>query len=64
MKFTPGQKVKTPKGSGVVKYQRMAPPTYTDAQSVSVVLDSCYEESNNPNYTGTIFPAEQVTPIK
>lgn len=47
-------------GYGEVQYQRMAPPTYSYAEAVSVKLDNRTE----PNYTGTIFPAENVFPVE
>lgn len=59
--FTKGQRVKTPMGPGSVAYQRMAPPTYSKPQAVSVVLDS---KRGKGNYTGTIFDASKVKPLK
>ena len=60
MTFQQGQRVTTPLGAGHVAYQRMAPPDYRDAEVVSVVLDA---KRVQPNYSGTIFPAELVTPV-
>jgi hypothetical protein len=45
--------------TGKVAYQRMAGPDYSRPKSVSVILDSLREYLN---YSGTIFPAEQVFP--
>lgn len=58
--YTRGQRVNTPKGLGGVAYQRMAPPYYSTPEAVSVVLDS---ERDRIGYAGTIFKAEEVTPI-
>lgn len=58
--FFIGQRVTTPKGSGAVAYQRTKPPDYTIAEAVSVVLDS---ERQRTGYTGTMFPAADVTPV-
>lgn len=58
-----GTEVNTPDGKGRIGYVRRAPPNYTEAEAVSVVLD---KYRNNPTYTGTIYPACQVYtgPIK
>jgi hypothetical protein len=58
MTFKTGQRVTTPLGAGVVVYQRMAPPTYSEAEAVSVRLDARRED---PGYEGTIFSADKVT---
>ena len=63
MSFTQGQRVNTPSGSGTVNYQRMAPPTYSQAESVSVFLDNREPDRLQGKYGGTVFPAEKVTPI-
>ncbi len=57
--FQQGQLVKTPLGTGRVKYQTMKPPEYNEAATVSVILDS---KHNYISYDGTKFPAEQVEP--
>jgi hypothetical protein len=51
-----GDAVMTPLGPGRVAYVRMAPPDYLTAAAVSVILDG--------QTTGTIFPAEKVTPVQ
>lgn len=61
--FHKGQKVKTPLGEGIVNYQRMAYPNYSEAEFVSVFLKKKLEEMNKPpfpNYSGTIFPAKDI----
>lgn len=55
--FQRGQRVKTPLGYGMVAYQRMRSPEYSEAEAVSVVLEA---KQNKPGYTGTIFRAEDV----
>lgn len=60
MTFERGQQVSTPMGTGVVIYQRMAPPTYTEAEAVSVRLTA---RETDVNYSGTIFPAAEVHPV-
>lgn len=59
--FWQGDRVETSLGRGTVAYQRMAPPTYSYAESVSVVLDT---RRQDPAYRGTIFPADQVRPCQ
>lgn len=59
--FQRGQRVQTPLGPGQVAYQRMGPPNYSKPVAVSVVLDA---KQNKPGYTGTIFDAEKVKPLK
>ncbi len=59
--FNQGQKVNTPKGTGIVVYIRMAPPDWNNPKAVSVFLDA---RRNDYNYSGTIFPAEQVKPAE
>ncbi len=64
MNFEKGQRVNTPLGEGAVVYQRMAPPSYTEVEAVSVLLDSKKAESERPpfpSYSGTTFPAEQIS---
>lgn len=58
MNFVKGERVMTPLGAGGVAYQRMKGPDYTEAEAVSVCLDS---KKNNIDYTGTLFPADKVT---
>lgn len=55
-----GQRVNTPGGPGHVAYVRMGPPNYTSPVAVSVVLDL---RRASPDYTGTVYGAEQVTAI-
>lgn len=50
--FPPGTRVLTPSGPGAVHYVRMAPPTFSEPDAVSVILDS---QTHRPNYAGTIF---------
>jgi len=57
--MTKGDRVQTPLGAGTVAYQRMAPPAFSTPEAISVVLDS---RRHDPRYTGTIFPAADVTP--
>jgi len=59
--FTKGQRVSTPLGPGDVAYQRMGPPNYSEPVSVSVVID---KKRNKPGYTGTMFKAKDVKPLK
>lgn len=58
MNFVKGERVMTPLGVGRVAYQRMAPPDYTNAEVVSVLLD---DRINNTGYNGSLFPADKVT---
>jgi hypothetical protein len=58
--FHPGDVVATTQGKGRVVYQRMAPPTYTDAEAVSVFLDS---QADRLGYRGTMFSATSVTKL-
>ncbi len=57
--FQQGDPVDTPVGPGRVAYVRMAPPTYSTPEAVSVVLDA---RRGDPRYTGSIFSASDVTP--
>ena len=59
--FQKGQRVQTPLGPGQVAYQRMGPPNYSKPVAVSVVLDA---KQNKPGYTGTMFDAKKVKPLK
>lgn len=52
-----GDRVLTPSGPGTIAYIRMAPPDYTRAEAVSVVLDA---KRNTAGYGGSIFAADQV----
>jgi hypothetical protein len=45
---------------GLVNYIRMAPPTYTKPEAVSVILE---KKQFMPGYNGTIFAAEKVEVI-
>jgi hypothetical protein len=58
MNLSQGSKVNTPKGIGKVLYVRMAPPSYSEVASVSVILES---KKNDPKYTGSIFSAQDIT---
>lgn len=55
--FMQGDRVTTKLGPGSVAYVRMAPPTYSQPEAVSVVLD---DRKRRPGYTGTIFAAAEV----
>ena len=57
--FTAQQKVriKSTGETGVVAYQRMAPPDFREAFSVSVVLDS---KLTLVGYRGSVFLADDV----
>jgi hypothetical protein len=44
---------------GRVNYQRMKPPSYSEPEAVSVILDSF---AWKPNYNGHIFQVEDVRP--
>lgn len=57
--ITAGIRVTTPQGSGVVKYVRMKPPTYSMPVAVSVALDSRKEDWK---YSGTMFAAKEIKP--
>lgn len=59
--FRQGQRVKTPLGKGSVVYQRMGPPNYNKPVAVSVLLD---KKSHMGSYTGTMFKAKDVKPLK
>lgn len=62
--FDKGDRVNTPLGAGSVIYSRMAGPDYCSVAAYSVCLDSRKAESEQPpfpSYSGTVFPAEQVT---
>ncbi len=59
MQLEQGQEVMTPEGRGRVAYVVMRAPNYFEAQSVSVILDA---KRNYITYSGTKFPADQVTP--
>ncbi len=64
MTFTKGQSVVATfkdgrKETGRVVYQRMAGPTYSEAEAVSVFLDS---QRNRVGYCGTMFFAADVVP--
>jgi len=64
MTFDKGQRVNTPNGLGTINYQRMVPPDYSEAMIVSVFLDSRQLDRDLGKYSGTIFPADVVTPIQ
>jgi hypothetical protein len=57
MVFERGERVKCPDGLGMVMYRRMKPPSYSEAESYSILLDS----NQWKNYAGTIYPADQVS---
>lgn len=52
-----GDRVSTSLGKGTVAYVRMAPPTYSEVDAVSVVLDA---KRHRPGYSGTILDSSQV----
>lgn len=54
-----GDRVSTSRGKGTVAYVRMAPPTFSEVDAVSVVLDS---KRGQLGYTGTILDSSQVIP--
>lgn len=58
MQFQTGQRIEIEgHGPGTVVYQRLAPPDYVDAVTVSVRLDS---QCHRINYVGTIIPVEKI----
>lgn len=59
--FYRGDRVKTPMGMGTVAYQRMAPPEFKQPAAVSIALD---DRRNEPNYTGTVFRAEEIGQVE
>lgn len=59
MRYTKGQRVRTPAGLGTIAYERLAAPDYTEAEAVSVVLDG----ETRAGYVGTIFRAATVEPL-
>lgn len=62
--FDKGDRVNTPNGPGSVIYKRMAGPDYTRVAMYSVCLDYRKAESEQPpfpNYSGSAFPAEEIT---
>jgi hypothetical protein len=54
-------RVSTPLGNGIVLFAKYRESDYNDLESVSVLLDSKAEDTT---YEGTIFPIEQVRPLK
>jgi len=64
MTFHKGQRVTTPKGEGSVNYQRMAAPSYSQAEAVSVILDASegIAQGASFSYEGHIFKAEDGKP--
>jgi hypothetical protein len=58
MSFEKGDIVMTPGGKGKVVYKRMAASNYSEVAFYSVSLDS---SSHNPLYTGSIYPAREVS---
>lgn len=56
--FDRGDRVMTPGGMGTVVYKRMEAPDYVQVAAYSVKLDTAI---HNPNYTGTLYPAREVT---
>lgn len=63
MIFQKDERVNTPQGEGVVVYQRMKAPNYSDAEAVSVCLDS-KKDWIGLGYAGTTFLAEEVIKVK
>lgn len=59
--FGSGDKVMTPGGPGVVQYCRMAPPDFLKVAVYSVKLDTAI---HNPNYNGSLYPADQVKSLE
>jgi hypothetical protein len=64
--FSKGDRVRVqasdsaPEQLGTVAFVRMAAPDYSSAEAVSVILDAHRER---PGYSGSMFPAAQVTPV-
>jgi hypothetical protein len=56
-----GLRVNTPLGPGSLAYVRYGGPDYRTIAAASVVLDSRRDDALRGNYTGTIFPATDVT---
>jgi hypothetical protein len=64
--FIKGDRVKTPLGNGSVLWKRMAGPDWISVECYSVELDSKKAEAllpPFPYYSGTVFPAEEVSPL-
>lgn len=61
MVFTKHTSVMTPGGKGKIVYARMAPPDYSEVAVYSVLLDNA---NHYANYSGSIYPAEDVKEIK
>lgn len=62
--FQAGDRVNTPLGPGSVIYLRLEGPEYREAGMYSVCLDYRKAESEQPpfpSYSGTAFPADQVS---
>jgi hypothetical protein len=63
--FDKGDRVNTPLGPGSVVYKRLKHYTeYSEAEMYSVFLDSKKAEMEQPpfpSYSGTAFPADQVS---
>lgn len=63
--YDKGARVRTPQGCGSVVYRRMKAPTFSEVDCYSVCLDAKKKESETPpfpSYSGTVFPADAVTP--
>jgi hypothetical protein len=59
MNYCQGDIVMTPLGRGKVQYIRMAPPTYSEPQAISVYVFDVGLSRSTP-YNGTIFSAAEI----
>lgn len=65
--YDKGDRVTTPGGSGTVVYRRVLGPDFQQVGHYSVALDHKVAEQDRPpfpSYTGTIYPASEVTDSK
>ena len=53
-------RVRTPAGEGTVAYTRNGPPTYSEVEALSVVLD---DRRTRPGYAGSMFLVDDVEVI-
>lgn len=60
MDIKKGDYVQTPHGCGYIAFVRMKPPTYSEVEACSVILDS---RRKDPFYRGSMYSAESVTLI-
>ena len=56
-----GLRVDTPLGPGSLAYVRLAPPDYRTPEAASVLLDARRADALSGRYSGTVFPAADVT---